>query len=240
MNSIICNCVISHNEGGLGIFKLVLSLKLACMVHARAKSREEIARATRQRVNCANSGLNLCEMVFACSLSLLSDHAGCGLSPSSLRSARPRVHPSHELDKLQSIVYIYICPARVIPIKKSRKMAALYIYKKIAGSAHLIALRSCQQSTLGLFILRMRGAQRGSLSRQSARGSFPKRRNCWLVRPSVHPRALDPRQISVTELLVPAAIIYQKRKKIVSMNLMEISSTRSYITQRLLLNEMVT
>lgn len=184
------------------------------MVHARAKSREQIARARRQRVNCANSGLNLCEMVFTCSLSLLSDHAGCGLSPSSLRSARPRVHPSHELDKLQSIVYIYICPARVIPIKKSRKMAALYIYKKIAGSAHLIALRSCQQSTLGLFILRMRGAHRRSaLSPKRARLISKKAKllTCPPVR--VHPRALDPRQISVTELLVPAAIIYQKRKK---------------------------
>jgi hypothetical protein len=138
-------------------------------VHARAKSREEIARARRQRVNCANSGLNLCEMVFACSLSLSlwSDHAGCGLSQAVCARL---VRPSIQLDKLQSIVYIYICPARVIPIKKSRKMAALYIYKKIAGSAHLIALRSCQQSTLGLFILRMRGTHR-----RCARLNSPKR-----------------------------------------------------------------
>jgi hypothetical protein len=96
-------------------------------------------------------------------------------------------------------------------------MAALYIYKKIAGSAHLIALRSCQQSTLGLFILRMRGTHRrsGSTPAKARAAHFQKGEitnlNVRARRSVLLTLARQKRMISVTELLVPAAIIYQKK-----------------------------
>lgn len=113
-------------------------------------------------------------------------------------------------------------------------MAALYIYKKIAGSAHLIALRSCQQSTLGLFILRMRGAVRlDSAKARAAHFQKCEIANSRNVRPSVRPRALDPRlethDISYRLARTGSNNLPKERgKKYVSMNLMEISSKILY------------
>jgi hypothetical protein len=107
MISIFCNCVISHNEGGLGISKLVLSLKLAgaawCMPEQKA---EEIARARRQRVNCANSGLNLCEMVFACSLSL-SGRITQAVGSRKQFALGLSVHPSSWINYRVSCIFIF-------------------------------------------------------------------------------------------------------------------------------------